>query len=82
MVQDRRVNEEMINYRNRMDSFIASFITVPPVHLLKKKDIEFRRECLASLLLSSKDIRLTRRLDRHLVLLYDMIEEALYTNCD
>ena len=76
---DSRVDEEMINYRNRMDSFISCFITVPPAKLLRKKHIEVRRECLSRLLHSSPaDMSLVWDLEMHIFLFYELIERSFY----
>ena len=74
MVGDRRVDEEITNYRNRMDSFISSFITTPSQNLLKKKHIEFRKECLSRLMMSSTDIDLIWDLEKHIFFFYELIE--------
>ena len=73
-----RVAEEVINYRNRMDSFISSFITIPPVTLLKKKHLEFRRECLNRLMKSpgGDHINVIWELERHIFLYYQMMEDS------
>lgn len=76
MARDRRVDEEITNYRNRMDSFISSFIMIPPVKLLKKKHIEFRKECMSRLMKSSKDINLIWDLEKHIFIFYELIEDA------
>ena len=73
-----RVIEEVINYRNRMDSFVSSFITIPPVNLLKKKHLEFRRECLNRLMKSpaGNDINVIWELERHIFLFYQLLEDS------
>jgi len=79
MVRDRRLDGEITNYKNRMDSYVSSFITIPPVKLLKKKHIEFRKECMSRLMKSSKDMNLIWDLEKHIFFFFELIEES-YSN--